>query len=385
MSQPRLTSASAPASSSSSPNSSTSAPAMKPLALPDAMTSPRGGSRSSWSSASLSSASTVGRQRVGRAPALSKVSRARPSASRVSVQCRMRDSVSLCVARRGFARATPVGQTRSTSIAPPSPPPMQIAAMPRRPPVRSSTFSTCSTIRAPDAPTGWPSAMAPPSTLSFASSSSPSAPGRPELAAAVVGVLPRALAGDHLRGERLVDLPRVEVVEAEAVPLQDRRRRVHRPEPHLRRIEARPCGVDDAARAASSLCFSTARSEASTSQAAPSVICELLPAVTLPYLRSKNGLSFARFSAVESSRTPSSARRACPCGRTAARPRRRSGPAFCAASTRAWLRAENSSISRRVMPKRNARFSAVWPISRPDHRIGEALHQADHRREVARA
>ena len=29
---------------------------------------------------------------------------------------------------------------------------------------------------------------------------------------------------------------------------------------------------------------------------APSVICELLPAVTLPYLRSKNGFSFARFS-----------------------------------------------------------------------------------------
>jgi len=26
------------------------------------------------------------------------------------------------------------------------------------------------------------------------------------------------------------------------------------------------------------------------------VICELLPGVTLPYLRSKNGLSFARFS-----------------------------------------------------------------------------------------
>ena len=57
----------------------------------------------------------------------------------------------------------------------------------------------------------------------------------------------------------------------------------------------------------SSLCSVTARSEARRSHAAPSVTCELLPAVTLPYLRSKKGLSFARFSGVESSRTPSSA------------------------------------------------------------------------------
>ena len=54
-------------------------------------------------------------------------------------------------------------------------------------------------------------------------------------------------------------------------------------------------------------CFSIARPEATTSQAPPSVTCELLPAVTLPYFRSKNGFSFARFAAVESSRTPSSA------------------------------------------------------------------------------
>ena len=58
------TSAIAPASVAISPNSSMSAPAMKPFALPDRMISPFGGSRSSSSSASLSSASTVGRQRV---------------------------------------------------------------------------------------------------------------------------------------------------------------------------------------------------------------------------------------------------------------------------------------------------------------------------------
>src|SRR4029453_7519785 len=70
----------------------------------------------------------------------------------------------------GFAGELPVfHHPRSTSIAPPSPPPMQIAAMPRRPPILSSTFSTWSAIRAPDAPTGWPIAIAPPSTLSLAS------------------------------------------------------------------------------------------------------------------------------------------------------------------------------------------------------------------------
>ena len=37
--------------------------------------------------------------------------------------------------------------------------------------------------------------------------------------------------------------------------------------------------------------------------AAPSVICELLPAVTLPYLRSKTGLSEESASALVSSRT----------------------------------------------------------------------------------
>ena len=50
----------------------------------------------------------------------------------------------------------------------------------------------------------------------------------------------------------------------------------------------------------------TAVSSASSSHEAPSVICELLPGVTLPYLRSKKGFSLARFSTDESRRTPSS-------------------------------------------------------------------------------
>ena len=56
----------------------------------------------------------------------------------------------------------------------------------------------------------------------------------------------------------------------------------------------------------SRLFFRTKSSDARISHAAPSVICELLPGVTLPYLRSKKGLSFARFWIEASRRTPSS-------------------------------------------------------------------------------
>jgi hypothetical protein len=104
--------------------------------------------------------------------------------------------------------------------------------------------------------------------------------------------------------------------------------------------------------------------EASSSQAAPSVICELLPAVTLPYLRSKKGFSLARFP----SRNRAHAVVGCidlavAVDSAAARPRR-SGRRL-RGGTRWWLRTENSSICSRLMPKRAARFSAVWPISRP--------------------
>ena len=67
-----------------------------------------------------------------------------------------------------------------------------------------------------------------------------------ELVAAVGIILPRSDAAEHLRRERFVDLPRVEIVQAEAMPLQERRRRMHRAEAHLRRIECRPLRVDDA-------------------------------------------------------------------------------------------------------------------------------------------
>jgi hypothetical protein len=116
--------------------------------------------------------------------------------------------------------------------------------------------------------------------------------GQTELLTAVLCRLPGGETAEHLRGEGLVDFPQVDVVEGELMPLQDRRRRMHRAEPHLRRVKAGPVAVGDSAERRE-LPLATAASEARISHAAPSVICELLPGVTRPYLRSKKGLSLA--------------------------------------------------------------------------------------------
>ena len=92
---------------------------------------------------------------------------------------------------------------------------------------------------------------------------------------------------------------------AQRVPAQDRGRAQHRAEPHDRGIERRPFAVDDH-RARRQLVLLHASSEARITQDAPSVICEELPAVTLPQGRSNAGLSLASFSTVLSGRTPSS-------------------------------------------------------------------------------
>ena len=68
-----------------------------------------------------------------------------------------------------------------------------------------------------------------------------------QLLAAVLVLLPRREAAEHLGRERFVDLPGIEVVELEAVALEYRCRGVHRSETHLRRIQARPLRIDDPA------------------------------------------------------------------------------------------------------------------------------------------
>src|SRR5215212_8543673 len=58
----------------------------------------------------------------------------------------------------------------SRMIASPWPPPEQIAETPRPPPRRRRSCTSDPRMRAPEAPIGWPSAMAPPFTFTFDSS-----------------------------------------------------------------------------------------------------------------------------------------------------------------------------------------------------------------------
>src|SRR5882672_5045511 len=68
-----------------------------------------------------------------------------------------------------------------------------------------------------------------------------------QLLAAVLVLFPRSEAAEHLRRERFVDLPGIEVVELQSVALEYRRRRMYRSETHLRRVQARPLRIDDPA------------------------------------------------------------------------------------------------------------------------------------------
>ncbi len=102
----------------------------------------------------------------------------------------------------------------------------------------------------------------------------------------------------------------------------------------------------------------------STTAAAPSLMPEALPAVTVPSL-SKAGLSFARFSTVTPSfgcssvSTTTSPLRVLMVTGTISSLKR---PALIAASARCCERAANSSCSSRVICHLRATFSAVLPM-----------------------
>ena len=92
--------------------------------------------------------------------------------------------------RIGASRA----YTISIAIAVASPPPMHSAATPRLPPVFFSAPSSVTTMRAPEAPIGWPSAQAPPWTLTLS-----------------CGMLELVHRRHRHRGEGFVDLEQVDV------------------------------------------------------------------------------------------------------------------------------------------------------------------------------
>ena len=105
--------------------------------------------------------------------------------------------------RRSRRYSLPDQATRSIAIAVASPPPMHSAATPFFRPCFSSACKRVTTIRAPDAPIGWPSAQAPPLMLTLSCGRSMVAHRRH---------------GDD--GEGLVDLPELDVLGRPAGPLQ---------------------------------------------------------------------------------------------------------------------------------------------------------------------
>ena len=154
------------------------------------------------------------------------------------------------------------------------PVPMHIVTMPYFFLCRRSPCTSVAARIAPVAPSGWPSAIAPPSGLTFAR------------------IEPEVL--DHrerLRRERLVQLDPVDVVEPEPGLLQHLRDRLDRADAHDLRRHARHREADEAAERRRLNCF-IAASLIRITAPAPSDICELLPAVTLPFA-ANTGRSFA--------------------------------------------------------------------------------------------
>ena len=110
----------------------------------------------------------------------------------------------------------------------PRPPPQHIVTSPISLSERSSSCSSVVISRAPVEPSGWPSAIAPPLTLTRSMSG-----------------LELALPGGDDRRERLVDLEQVDVVDRHPVALEELPRRRDRAGEHDHRVDADRRLVDD--------------------------------------------------------------------------------------------------------------------------------------------
>ena len=95
-------------------------------------------------------------------------------------------------------------QTRSNAIATEPPPPRHSVASPYRPCRRCSSWSSVATIRAPLAPIGWPSAIAPPLTLTLSQSKPSSRPSASVCAAnaSLISMRSNASIGSSIRSSR---------------------------------------------------------------------------------------------------------------------------------------------------------------------------------------
>ena len=95
----------------------------------------------------------------------------------------------------------------SNSAAPPWPPPAHMVTTPYRAWRQRISLAIVPTRREPVMPKGWPIAIEPPFTLSRS-----------------IG-MPSVSAVEHLRGERFVDLPEVDVLDAQLVRVRQLRHR----------------------------------------------------------------------------------------------------------------------------------------------------------------
>ena len=129
--------------------------------------------------------------------------------------------------------------TRSSASAIPWPTPMHMVASASLPPVRCSSSVAVSASRAPDMPSGWPSAIAPP--LGFTRG-------------VVVGEAELAKHGEALGGEGLVQLDHVEVADLEAEALHQLLGRGRRADAHDPRRNAGDGGAEHAGARASGRC-----------------------------------------------------------------------------------------------------------------------------------
>src|SRR5256885_2981904 len=236
-SQPSLTNAIASAGDLKRVNSSTSAPAMK-LSFAERMTSPFGRSAPMARRAPRSSSSAWREKVLADSPSLSKESQARRSRSISQRQCFART----CGSMRSIV--PPLGafdEHRAAEAA---------ADADRRHAALLPGALQCFQQMQHDARARGADRVAErdgaavdvqPVLIELAERAIEA-----KLLAAVLLVFPGGEAAEHLCRERLVDLPVIEIVEAEPVALEDRRRRMHGAEAHLRGIEAGPFGVDDA-------------------------------------------------------------------------------------------------------------------------------------------
>ena len=235
-----------------------SAPAKK-VVLAEASSTPlmRSLSRPSCAAASARSACHCARHRVDRRAGLVEGDRG--------------DAVGIEFVADGFHACRP--QTRSTMVAMPMPPPTHSVTRPRlQLAPLAARRAACRASIAPVAPSGWPMR---------------------DRAAVDVDLLVRHA---HLlheahrhRGERLVDLEQVDVVDRQAGLGERLARRRHRAGEHDGRVGAGERGRDDARRAASSPSSRPLASLPISTAAAPSTMPDELPAVCTCSMRSTCG------------------------------------------------------------------------------------------------